>query len=191
MAAVAATKGCERGHRRRYHDGNAEAVSIAARGCSCLPEKEAPLICCTDRHHTLTQVPLDSKYKVDKQSLPYPDAVELASVVSAGKIARENFSEIEKSVGEIWASRIRNISADTIDLDDRFVDIGRTLHGWAGDPFRHSKMEEHRAVNEHTVPESTLRDLRQSLTPLWKLTCRMERRQIARRQRWITLSTGK
>ena len=72
----------------------------------------------------LRKFPLTPNYKIDRKMLPYPDAMELASVTSEGKIARENFSETEEFVGDIWGSRIPNISAGTIDLDDRFVDLG-------------------------------------------------------------------
>ncbi|KAI9816801.1 MAG: putative NRPS-like protein biosynthetic cluster [Pycnora praestabilis] len=72
----------------------------------------------------LRKFPLTPNYKIDRRVLPYPDAAELATVAFAGNIAKSDFSETERVVGEIWASRIRNISANTIDLEDRFVDLG-------------------------------------------------------------------
>lgn len=72
----------------------------------------------------LRKFPLTPNFKIDKRMLPYPDAAELATANSAMKMARTSFSPTEKAVGEIWASRIRGISADAIDLDDRFVDLG-------------------------------------------------------------------
>ena len=57
-------------------------------------------------------------------TLPYPDAAALALSGVAGKVNRDQYSSTEKYVGEIWAQRIPGLSADCIDLDDRFFDIG-------------------------------------------------------------------
>lgn len=72
----------------------------------------------------LRKMPLTPNAKIDKRALPYPDAAHLAEAATAGKSARASFSPTEKYVGEIWANRIRGVSADTIDLDDRFTDVG-------------------------------------------------------------------
>lgn len=72
----------------------------------------------------LQKMPLTPNAKVDKRALPYPDAEQLAAFYAAGKIARDNFSATEKFVGDVWAQRIPNISADVIDLDARFFDVG-------------------------------------------------------------------
>ena len=72
----------------------------------------------------LRKMPLTPNAKIDKRALPYPDAAEIAEASTAGKIARSSFSANEKFVGEVWARRISGVSADTIDLDDRFFDIG-------------------------------------------------------------------
>ena len=72
----------------------------------------------------LRKMPLTPNAKIDKRALPYPDAAEIAEASTAGKVARSNFSANEKYVGELWARRIPGVSAHTIDLDDRFFDIG-------------------------------------------------------------------
>lgn len=72
----------------------------------------------------LERMPLNPNGKIFKQKLPYPDSAELAAAATAGKTARSQFSETEKYVGETWAQRIPGQSANTIDLDDRFFDIG-------------------------------------------------------------------
>ena len=72
----------------------------------------------------LRKMPLTPNGKIDKRALPYPDAAELAEASTAGKAARSSFSATEKYVGQIWAQRIPEMSADIIDLDDRFFDIG-------------------------------------------------------------------
>ena len=72
----------------------------------------------------LRKMPLTPNGKIDKRALPYPDAAELAEASTAGKAARSSFSATEKYVGQIWAQRIPGLSADIIDLDDRFFDIG-------------------------------------------------------------------
>lgn len=72
----------------------------------------------------LRKMPLTPNAKIDKKALPYPDAAELAETSTAGKTARSSFSPTEKYVGEVWAQRIPGISAEIIDLDDRFFDIG-------------------------------------------------------------------
>ena len=72
----------------------------------------------------LRKMPLTPNAKIDKRALPFPDAAELAEASVAGRTARSSFSETEKFVGEVWAQRIPGASADTIDLDDRFFDVG-------------------------------------------------------------------
>ncbi|KAL6720520.1 large subunit of alpha-aminoadipate reductase [Lecanora helva] len=72
----------------------------------------------------LRKMPLTPNAKIDKRALPYPDAAEWAEVATAGKAARSDFSPTEKYIGEIWAQRIPGISAEIVDLDDRFFDIG-------------------------------------------------------------------
>ena len=71
----------------------------------------------------LRKLPLTPNYKVDKKVLPYPDAAALASAASAGRAARSHWTETQKTVGRIWAERIR-VPAETIDLDDGFIDSG-------------------------------------------------------------------
>ena len=71
----------------------------------------------------LRSLPLTPNFKVDRKVLPYPDAAELATAASAGRIARSQWTETQKTVGEIWASRI-GVPAETIDLDDGFIDSG-------------------------------------------------------------------
>ena len=71
----------------------------------------------------LRTLPLTPNYKVDKKILPYPDAAELATAASASRTARSQWTEIQKTVGEIWASRI-GIPAETLDLDNGFIDSG-------------------------------------------------------------------
>ena len=71
----------------------------------------------------LTVLPLTPNYKVDKKILPYPDASELAAAASAGRAARSHWTEMQKTVGQIWASRI-GVPIETIDLDDGFIDSG-------------------------------------------------------------------
>lgn len=71
----------------------------------------------------LRKLPLTPNYKVDKKILPYPDAATLATAASAGKEAQSHWTDIQKTVGQIWASRI-GITAETINLDDGFIDIG-------------------------------------------------------------------
>lgn len=71
----------------------------------------------------LRKLPLTPNYKVDKKILPYPDAAALATAASAGKEARSHWTDIQKTVCQIWASRI-GIPAETMDLDDGFIDIG-------------------------------------------------------------------
>ena len=70
------------------------------------------------------QFPLNPNGKIDKKVLPYPDAEELAAAATAGNVARSAFSPTEQFVGEIWAQRIPGISADMVDLEDRFFDLG-------------------------------------------------------------------
>ncbi len=72
----------------------------------------------------LQKMPLTPNAKIDKRALPFPDAAQLAEAALAGKTARANFSGTEKYVGEVWAQRIPGISADMIDLDDRYFDVG-------------------------------------------------------------------
>ena len=79
---------------------------------------------CPFSQANLFQFPLNPNGKIDKKVLPYPDAVELEAAATAGKTARSAFSPTEKFVGEIWAQSIPGISADVIDLDDRFFDVG-------------------------------------------------------------------
>ena len=69
-------------------------------------------------------MPLNPNGKIDKKALPYPDAAELVAASAAGKTARSEFTPTQRYVGELWARRIPSISADIIDLDDRFFDIG-------------------------------------------------------------------
>lgn len=71
----------------------------------------------------LRKLPLTPNYKVDKKILPYPDAAVLATAASAGRAARSHWTDIQKIVGQIWASRI-GVPAETIDLDDGFIDSG-------------------------------------------------------------------
>lgn len=71
----------------------------------------------------LRMLPLTPNYKVDKKVLPYPDAAALATAASAGRAARSHWTDIQKAVGQIWASRI-GTPAETIDLDDGFIDSG-------------------------------------------------------------------
>ena len=71
----------------------------------------------------LRMLPLTPNYKVDRKVLPYPDAAALATAASAGRVARSHWTDIQKSVCQIWASRI-GVPAETIDLDDGFIDIG-------------------------------------------------------------------
>lgn len=81
-------------------------------------------ICPFSQANNLFQSLLNPKGKIDKKVLPYPDVVELAAAATPGKTARSAFSLTENFVGEIWAQRILGISADVIDLDDRFFDVG-------------------------------------------------------------------
>ena len=71
----------------------------------------------------LRRLPLTPNYKVDRKILPYPDAAALATAASAGRAARSHWTDIQKTVGQIWASRI-GVPAETIDLDDGFIDSG-------------------------------------------------------------------
>lgn len=71
----------------------------------------------------LRSLPLTPNYKVDKKVLPYPDAAALATAASAGRAARSHWTDIQKTVGQIWASRI-GVPVETIDLDDGFIDSG-------------------------------------------------------------------
>ena len=71
----------------------------------------------------LRKLPLTPNYKVDKKILPYPDAATLATAATAGRAARSHWTDIQKTVCQIWASRI-GIPAETIGLDDGFIDIG-------------------------------------------------------------------
>lgn len=71
----------------------------------------------------LRKLPLTPNYKVDRKILPYPDAAALATAASAGRVARSHWTDIQKTVGQIWASRI-GVPAETIDLDDGFIDSG-------------------------------------------------------------------
>lgn len=71
----------------------------------------------------LSKLPLTPNYKVDKKVLPYPDAAALATAASASKEARSHWTDIQKTVGQIWASRI-GVPAETVNLDDGFIDIG-------------------------------------------------------------------
>ncbi|KAM0794352.1 hypothetical protein BDR22DRAFT_876217 [Usnea florida] len=71
----------------------------------------------------LRTLPLTPNYKVDRKVLPYPDAAELATAASASRTARSQWTEIQKTVGEIWASRI-GIPTETLDLDNGFIDSG-------------------------------------------------------------------
>ncbi len=71
----------------------------------------------------LRMLPLTPNYKVDKKVLPYPDAAALATAALAGRAAKFHWTDIQKTVGQIWASRLRT-HAETIDLDDGFIDSG-------------------------------------------------------------------
>ena len=71
----------------------------------------------------LVNLPLTPNYKVDKKVLPYPDAAALATAASAGRAARSHWTDIQKTVCQIWASRL-GVPAEAIDLDDRFIDSG-------------------------------------------------------------------
>ena len=71
----------------------------------------------------LRMLPLTPNYKVDKKVLPYPDAAALATAASAGRAARSHWTDIQKTIGQIWASRL-GTPAETIDLDDGFIDSG-------------------------------------------------------------------
>ena len=71
----------------------------------------------------LRKLPLTPNYKIDKKILPYPDAAALATAASAGKAARSHWTDLQKTVGQIWASRI-GVPAETISLDDAFIDSG-------------------------------------------------------------------
>lgn len=71
----------------------------------------------------LRRLPLTPNYKVDRKILPYPDAAALATAASAGRAARSHWTDIQKTVGQTWASRI-GVPAETIDLDDGFIDSG-------------------------------------------------------------------
>lgn len=68
-------------------------------------------------------MPVTPNYKIDRRALPYPDAADLTAAATAGKQARQTFSETQKTVGAIWSSRL-GIPADVIDLDDCFYDLG-------------------------------------------------------------------
>lgn len=81
-------------------------------------------ICPFSQANNLFQFLLNPKGKIDKKVLPYPHIVELAAAATPGKTARSAFSLTENFVGEIWVQRIPGISADVIDLDDRFFDVG-------------------------------------------------------------------
>ena len=71
----------------------------------------------------LRRLPLTPNYKVDKKILPYPDAAALATAATAGRAARSHWTDIQKTVCQIWASRI-GVPAETIGLDDGFIDVG-------------------------------------------------------------------
>lgn len=71
----------------------------------------------------LRKLPLTPNYKVDKKILPYPDAAALATAAAAGKAARSHWTDLQKTVGQIWATRL-GVPVETIDLDDGFIDIG-------------------------------------------------------------------
>ena len=71
----------------------------------------------------LRRLPLTPNYKVDKKLLPYPDAAALATAASAGRAARSHWTDVQKTVGQMWASRI-GVPPETIDLDDGFIDSG-------------------------------------------------------------------
>ena len=71
----------------------------------------------------LRKLPLTPNYKVDKKILPYPDAAALATAATAGRAARSHWTDIQKTVCQIWASRI-GVPAETISLDDGFIDVG-------------------------------------------------------------------
>lgn len=71
----------------------------------------------------LRKLPLTPNYKVDRKILPYPDAAALATAASAGRTARSHWTDIQKTLGQMWASRI-GVPAETIDLDDGFIDSG-------------------------------------------------------------------
>ena len=71
----------------------------------------------------LRKLPLTPNYKVDKKILPYPDAAALATAASAGREARSHWTDIQKTVGQIWASRL-GVPAETLNLDNGFIDIG-------------------------------------------------------------------
>ncbi|KAK4694559.1 hypothetical protein P7C71_g3043, partial [Lecanoromycetidae sp. Uapishka_2] len=60
---------------------------------------------------------------MDRKLLPYPDDAELAAAAATGKTDRSQFSDTEKYVADAWAVRLQK-NANTIDLDDRFFDIG-------------------------------------------------------------------
>ena len=80
----------------------------------------------------LEKMPLNPNGKIDRKVLPYPDAAELTAAYTSGATARSQFSENERFVGEIWGNRIPGQSSNTIDLEDRFFDIGgRSMVGQA------------------------------------------------------------
>ena len=72
----------------------------------------------------LKNFPLTPNYKVDKRQLPYPNEQELAAAMSKKRTGATRFTDTQQEICEIWASRLRNVNTDAIDLDDRFVDLG-------------------------------------------------------------------
>ena len=71
----------------------------------------------------LNKLPLTPNYKVDKSILPYPDTVTLATATSTSRETRSHWTDIQKKICYIWATRI-GIPEETISLDDKFIDSG-------------------------------------------------------------------
>ena len=71
----------------------------------------------------LNKLPLTPNYKVDKSILPYPDAATLAIAASAEREARSHWTDIQKKVCHIWATRI-GVPEEAVSLDDGFIDSG-------------------------------------------------------------------
>lgn len=93
-------------------------------------EKKLPIYAIPSHIIPLQKMPLNPNGKIDKKVLPHPTDAELAAAGFARRIARANFSPTEKYIGEVWAKHITGLSADVIDLDDRFFKVGGTsMHG--------------------------------------------------------------
>ena len=71
----------------------------------------------------LNKLPLTPNYKVDKSILPYPDAVTLATAASASRETRSHWTDIQKKICHIWATRI-GVPEEAVSLDDGFIDSG-------------------------------------------------------------------